>query len=389
MASQILRTGILAIVFLLTGNEHRNGAVNGYTIRQGTGASGTDWTTILVAEHLAKLGHRVVISAPNGGEPGTCVNGVTYTNMQFDTIADRTFDVLVNTLWFEDFHTLPITVTRAFVSWCHCPYLYGFDPIKRMITAGGLRYGIIHLSEWSKKMNTRIAHDLAHDVTECVIPNPIPVDMCQQVLREVDAGLVVKREHDFIFHAEWIRGGQMACDIIGKLPEHGWDNPRMMSCSYLMHRPHDRHIVPMGSLGKMDVLRAIARCGYFLYPLVNKPNAQMHKDTFACVVAEACALGAIVVTYPVAALPETYEDTCVWLQIPESCLDKHEIVNSTLSTDENLLETKHIFDTLNALDKDPERKARIRESARQRVFDLYNAERIGNMWQDYLENLVL
>lgn len=378
----------VSIVFILTGNEHRNGAVNGYTIRQGTGASGTDWTTILVAEHLAKVGHRVVIASPNGGEPGSIINFVTYTNLAFDRINDRTFDVMVNTLWFEDFASLPINITRAVVSWLHCPYLYGFTPLQTLIRNNNLRYGIVHLSNWCKGLNTRIAHDLDPCVVEDVIPNPIATDMIQQVMDEVKRGEITKREEDFIFHAEWIRGGQMASEMISQLPARGWDNPRMLSCSYLMHRPHDSHIVPMGSVGKIEVLRAIARSGYFLYPLVNKHNAQMHKDTFACVVAEACALGAIVVTYPVAALPETYDDTCAWLTIPESCRDKHDIVNAPLSTDEGLLETQHIFKKLDALKQDDALRSSIRSRAQQRVMELYNVERIGQMWEGFLARLV-
>lgn len=371
----------LKIVFILTGNECRNGPVNGQTLRGSVGGSGTDQTTILVAEHLAKVGHDVYIAAPNSGTPGAVINGVTYTTMAFDAVADCTFDVLVNTLWFEDFHTLPIKVTKALVSWSHCPYLYGFDPIKKYITENGLKYGMVHLSQWSKRLNSGLAHSLAADVVEAVIPNPLMTDLINEVNAEADEAQ--RQPRDMIFHAAWVRGGDQ---VIQTLRDLQWDDAKVHIFDYLMGNHHDPHIVSNGSKGKRGVLERISKCQYFLYPLV-RHDGEMHKDTFACVVAEACAMGAIVVTYPVAALPETYNDVVHWLPFPDGVSDLEHLRNAPLSKDPALLDITHIKEAMTYLDTHPEVREAMRQRARQFVLDRYNPDRVGGLWEGFLAQL--
>ena len=51
----------MRIAFIVIGNSRRSNYLNGHTLRYGNGGgSGTDGSSILMAEHLAKQGHEVV-----------------------------------------------------------------------------------------------------------------------------------------------------------------------------------------------------------------------------------------------------------------------------------------------------------------------------------------
>jgi hypothetical protein len=369
----------MRVAFLLTGNEHRNGHVDGDTIRANVGASGTDQTTIVVAEYLAAHGHEVTIAAPNGGVPGHVVRGVTYTDLAFNA-TERAFDVLVNTLWFDDFKSLPITIAVAIVSWVHVPYVFGFDQIKAYIAEHKLSYGVVHLSNWCLELNTATATALCPEVVEVVIPNPLMSDVVEAVLAEPEPP---RAERDCIFHAAWSRGGHLA---LRSLRELGWTEARVHVCDYLLGRQGDPMVVNVGSVGKADVLREIRKCGYFVYPLVRE-DGEMHKDTFACVIAEAMAMGAIAITYPVAALPETYGDTCRWLPFPDGCADLEHLRVRPLSHDVHLLTTDNIKEALLELDADPAARSELRARAQRHVLERYSSDRVGAMWSALLDQL--
>lgn len=402
-----METTRIRIAFILIGNERRNGPVNGDTLRRddvdgGVAASGTDQTTILVAEHLASCcdgaKYDCTIASSNSGEPGARIRGVTYTDLSFGGVEDRTYDVLVNTLWFEDFEALPIDVTRAVVSWAHCPYIYGFDPLKRFLAGKNpkLKYAVVNLSEWGRSHTTHIARALSPDVVERVIPNPLMTDVIDRAfqvksLAERDEQ---RAPRDVVFHATWNRGGKLVIDTMRTL---GWreGGAKLHMCDYLMHRPDGSdssvEVVALGALSKSSLLETLSRCQYFVYPLVNEAG-QMHKDTFACVVAEACAMGAVVLTYPVAALPETYGDALYWLPFPEKVLSHHEKVEhlrtATLSDNVDMLDVENIVAAMRHLDEHPDERKELRDRARARVTELYDVARVGRMWEELIEALL-
>jgi hypothetical protein len=117
----------MRIAFIVIGNGRRSNYLNGSTIRKGGGgASGTDTSNILIAEYLANNGHEVVLCTDKleplieekfkqqGNFPpkGEEVNKVRYTDLDFTGIEDKTFDILINNLWFQDYNKLPIKVTK-------------------------------------------------------------------------------------------------------------------------------------------------------------------------------------------------------------------------------------------------------------------------------------
>jgi glycosyltransferase involved in cell wall biosynthesis len=391
----------MRIAFILIGNSRRSNYLNGETLRYGGGGgSGTDTSTILVAEYLASQGHDVVVVTEKM-EPlleeayaregkffpkGDKIRGVQYTDIDFNYIENKEFDVLVNSLWFHDYNKLPIKVTKSLIYWCHMQWIYGIDESINYAKENNLSLGFVNISEWEKSMNKElIEHTInRYDRTKhTLIPNPI----CDDVIREVISQNIEKKPHKFVFHASWARGGNVAVEAVEHLdfPDkefHAFDYLiTIHDHKYPFFRRHD-------GVDKSTLFKHIAESEYFLYPLYT-PYQDVHKDTFSCVVAEAIALGVIPITYPLGALPENFEGYCQWIKFPDG-IDPEVLQKEALTKDldgkfKNNID--NIIDSINYLEQNPEIKNNIRKTGQSHILDNFNVERVGNMWTDFIKNL--
>ena len=391
----------MRIAFILIGNSRRSNYLNGETLRYGGGGgSGTDTSTILVAEHLASQGHDVVI-VTDKLEPlleqkyasdgkffpkGDIIRGVQYTDIEFNHIENKEFDVLVNSLWFQDYEKLPIKVTKSLIYWCHMQWIYGIDETVQYAEKNNLSLGFVNISNWERDMNSGTIERAKHmysKIHTCLIPNPV----CDDVIEEVLSENIERKQHKFIFHASWARGGNVAVDVVEKLdfPDkefHAFDY--LITIHDHQHEFFRRH----DGVDKKTLFKHLAESEYFVYPLYT-PYQDVHKDTFSCVVAEAIALGAIPVTYPLGALPENFGEYCVWIPFPEG-KDQETMQKESLSKD---LDGKfkdnvdNIINVINILEKTPQIKQKIRENGKKYILDNFNINKVGNMWIDFLNNL--
>jgi glycosyltransferase involved in cell wall biosynthesis len=391
----------MRIAFILIGNSRRSNYLNGETLRYGGGGgSGTDTSTILVAEYLASQGHDVVVVTEKM-EPlleeayaregkffpkGDKIRGVQYTDIDFNYIENKEFDVLVNSLWFHDYNKLPIKVTKSLIYWCHMQWIYGIEESINYAKENNLSLGFVNISEWEKSMNKElIEHTInRYDRTKhTLIPNPI----CDDVIREVISQNIEKKPHKFVFHASWARGGNVAVEAVERLdfPDkefHAFDYLiTIHDHKYPFFRRHD-------GVDKSTLFKHIAESEYFLYPLYT-PYQDVHKDTFSCVVAEAIALGAIPITYPLGALPENFEGYCQWIKFPDG-IDPEVLQKEALTKDldgkfKNNID--NIIDSINYLEQNPEIKNNIRKTGQSHMLDNFNVNRVGNMWTDFIKNL--
>jgi glycosyltransferase involved in cell wall biosynthesis len=115
----------------------------------------------------------------------------------------------------------------------------------------------------------------------------------------------------------------------------------------------------------------------------------VHKDTFSCVVAEALALGCTVLTYPLGAVPEYFGDHCIWLDFPEG-VDGEQLQSEALSKDieGKFIPVDKIVEKIKYLEDNPQIKEEIRENAKKYINSTFNIDRIGKMWDSFLEQLV-
>ena len=270
----------MRIAFILIGNSRRSNYLNGDTLRcGGGGGSGTDTSTILVAEYLASKGHDVVITVDKL-EPqlekkyaeenkffpkGDLVRGVRYTDIEFNNIENKEFDILVSSLWFHDYEKLPIKVTKGLIYWCHMQWLYGIDEILNFSQKNNLNLGFVNISNWEKEMNRGVIEMAISRYPKTktkLIPNPIMDDMLEEVLSEN----ITKKPHKFIFHAAWARGGNVAVQAVREL---NFNDSEFHSFDYLMctHAHDDSFFKMHNGVDKKTLFRHLAESEYFIYPL--------------------------------------------------------------------------------------------------------------------------
>jgi glycosyltransferase involved in cell wall biosynthesis len=391
----------MKILFTVLGNSRRSNYLDGNTLRyENGGGSGTDTSTIVVAEYLASQGHDVVIVseklepqleidyAEKGlfFNPGKKVNGVIYTNFDFDNIDITEFDILINSLWFQDYNKLPVKITKAIIYWCHMQWIYGIDEMMKYCTDNNLKLGFVNISEWEKKMNlSTIDHVISKfpNVKSTLIPNPIMDDIVNEVLDSNP----IRKPHKFVFHASWPRGGNVSIDAVRQLE---WEDKEFHAFDYLMvtHDHPDLFFNRHDGVDKKTLFTHIAESEYFVYPLYT-PYQDVHKDTFSCVVAEAIALGAIVITYPLGALPENFNDYCQWLEFPEGA-NPEKMQEESLSKDlDGIFQcTDNIIQKINYLEANPQIKEDIRQRGKDYILDNFNAEKVGNMWVKFINDLI-
>ncbi len=393
----------MRIAFILIGNSRRSNYLNGETLRYGGGGgSGTDTSTILVAEYLASQGNEVVVvtdklepaleaeyAKQNKFFPkGDVIRGVQYTDIDFNYIENKEFDVLVNSLWFQDYKKLPIKITKSLIYWCHMQWIYGIDETIQYAEKNNLSLGFVNISNWEKEMNTGTierAKIRYPNTQSCLIPNPVCDDIINQVLSEN----ITKKPHKFTFHASWARGGNVAVEAVKKL---NFPDKEFHAFDYLI-TIHD-HQYPFfkrhDGVDKLTLFRHLAESEYFLYPLYT-PYQDVHKDTFSCVVAEAIALGAIPITYPLGALPENFEGYCQWIKFPDG-IDPEILQKEALTKD---LDEKfknnidNIINSINYLEQNLEIKNNIRKTGQSYILDNFNIDRVGNMWTDFIKKLCM
>jgi hypothetical protein len=393
----------MRIVFLVIGNSRRSNYLNGYNLRYGGGGgSGTDTSSVLVAEYLSKQGHEVVFVADrlepkleedykaNGREyiAGEEFYGVKYTNIEFEGIENKEFDILISMLWFQDYDKLPIKVTKSLIYWSHMQWVYGIDQIINYTKDNNLSLGFVHISDWEKKMTGPLTESVKNresniSVQIGLIPNPIMDEMINEVLYSKPK----RKPHKFVFHAAWARGGNVAVEAVRKL---NFPDSEFHAFDYLMatHSHQDSFFNLHNGVDKKTLFTNIAESEYFIYPLYT-PYQDVHKDTFSCVVAEAIALGTIVVTYPLGALPENFGEFCQWLDFPEG-VDVEVMQNESLTKDyEGKFKiTDNIVNKINYLEENPQIKESIRNNGKNSIISRFNVNTIGQMWVEFIDKCV-
>lgn len=373
----------MRILFLVTGNGSRSNFVTGYTMRYGNaGLSGTDTSTILVAEYLAKNGFEVVFAAEkpsndiinnhniNGNYfiPGESVNGVIYTFLDLENVENKTFDILVSSLWFEHYDELPVKITKGILYWCHLAWIYFAQNIKDYALKHKLKLGYVNISKWAEghhQDNIKFFKQYLSDVETTIIPNPMTID----VMEEVDELNLPRTEHKVIFPAQWSRGGFVAEKAVRAL---GWEKDFT----------HFDYVNLSIGVDKNTLFKELAKSDYFFFPQYGH-NKWVLKDVHSCAVGEALGMGVVVLSYPLGSHEEYYGGYYEKLEFPPG-IDMKKMMTERATEESKMDNIDSILKTVDYLEKNPFIKEDYRKRSSEYIRNRFHINKIGPMWIEFL-----
>lgn len=289
------------ILFHIPYDVHVKNRWDGEMIRHGGAAvSGTHQTLVLVAEYLAKYTNHQIYVLNN------CYNK-TYKGVHYVELAQNLPNDIHTLVVLNWTSYIPISNVRALqhvIAWYQCPeYNYSLHQVLFPLSqTSNARISFMHVSEWSKSNVFKAFSGFYPLCKSITIPNALMIDCLPP---NIDFG--VSRPNTAIFFACWERGGVVAERCWEKVCKVGTGFGDFIKLNYA------------GGNQKGDktcIFNTYANARYFIYPLINPDNGLIHRDTFACVVAEAIACGVEVLTYPVAALKEYYDGLVTWIPMP-------------------------------------------------------------------------
>lgn len=364
------------IFFATTGTEQKKTSkLNGENIRyeNGKGVSGTVQSMIIVAEQLVKHGHSCTIAFPKADHEVT-YRGVLYVDLfaYWDKPGIKA-DMIIVTGWLKRFEfifqKINIQSVSKFGVWLPCQLYENKNVVDSICdqitinTSKPIKKYIFHVSDWSRKA---VGDILGY--TNSTISNALMTGLIINNINNINN----KEKGTYIFHACWERGGEVAQRVVnkmgGKLFRYDYTSSSINLCKY-------------------ELFKQMKSIDYFVYPLV-LPSGSVHKDTHACVVAEAMANGVIVLTFPIAALATSYPSNCfAFVDFPTGANVEALTGNAPYSSDSTLLseEAVDLFcKKIKYLEENPIEKEKLRKNAKDYVMNAFNEKVIGDQFNDII-----
>jgi len=161
-----------------------------------------------------------------------------------------------------------------------------------------LELNIIYVSNYIKQFHERMMQRINYDYNKhksTIIYNSINKEIFSKPINATE--FEKQGNHAYLSHPARGRG-------------HAETIARMVGAKL-----HSQDYTLSKSVGKQGVKEIYDKCDYFVYPLT-RTNGVVHHDTYACVVHEAMACGAIVITWDVACMRDIYGENIILIEPP-------------------------------------------------------------------------
>lgn len=282
-------------------------------LNNSSGFSGSDTCMLEMASGLAQAGHgvRVMVGGPttSAGVDGICY--LTFPILDGAGLADlKRVDTLILSYFFgqsaqELFDVVSQLSHPGLQIWLWCQSLFPLvdvDFVERLTEHFGAELHLVGVSGYAGRiMQTR----KRESSTYCTILNGLNPDVFEAGKTHVHN----RPNLSFAFTACYERGGRIAELVHATLARRGLVMGDMSVSSYCNSVPKNP------SLSKKGVADMLHKSDYMVYPL-SLDDGRVHHDTYACVVLEAMACGALVVTWDVACLRDVYGDLITLVPTP-------------------------------------------------------------------------
>ena len=357
----------MKIVFWTDSSVDRSSRLTYSSLNFETGFSGTETMVVEIATSLARHHHDVIVIDVHRTND-IIDHGVTYSPtvpLDMDVFIPMFF-------WFYDDNLRRLINERiprniTIVPWLQCilqPYhwssiLPALREFKRVVVVGPSQFAL-------------------QNVPECLVERHV---VSNGINTDIFADFEETERKDWIFHACWERGGNLAVRVFEATP-----HPEGTTLYAAGYGPVDSELCvkKLGSLSKQQLRDKLLEMDYFIYPLV-LPSGSVHHDTFGCVVLEAMACGVIVVTWNVACLYEVYEDNIVLVDPPKYDVGSPSTAFGHCHEMNSQASVQKLGDAIRRIDANPSRKQQLRRRAHafaMRYTWTASAERFNKVLQD-------
>ena len=273
---------------------------NGYTARYEKGISGSHNSLMYLAEGLAMdLNNEVIIvSTHNNLIEGEYLN-VKYINDCNFNVTNCDYIVMLNNLnsliilkKIIDYNKIIILMANDL-----CNYKNFFDiEIDRFI--------ICYTSQVSKN-NILLINPFLNNYKNFLLYNSIDLND----IINIDNEVILKKENSLCFFACIDRGLELVEKIIDIL-----DNYILYINNYCEYQTNiTNKIIKTENTSKENIFKYMIKSKYFIYPLINLVDNNIHYDTFAYVVLESLLLGVIVIAPRKKIFEEIYGDAICYI----------------------------------------------------------------------------